>query len=95
MGDKSQDVEGPVGAVPYGEAGSEASSMAASADKAEIRGKAETVEAEAAVAEAAAKVLPVEAGPLNQGTAEIDVGRRIAETASRKAAEADRAEQPK
>lgn len=95
MGDKSKDDEGPVGVIPYGEAGSEASSMAASAGRAETRGKADVAAAEAAAAEAAAKVLPVEAGPLNQGTAEVDVGRQIAGRASRKADEADRAEQPK
>jgi hypothetical protein len=95
VGDKSKDDEGQAGVIPYGEAGSEASSMAESADKAEKRGKAEVATAEAAAAEATAKVLPLEAGSLNQGTAEVDVGRQIAEAASRKAAEADRAEQPK
>ncbi len=95
VGDKSKDDEELVGVIPYGEAGSEASSMTASADRAETRGKAEIAAAEAAASEAAAKVLPVEAGPLNQGTAEVDVGRRLAATASRKAAEAERAEQPK
>ena len=77
----------------YGEADSEAASMDKAAQKDESRGRTAVADASRAASEAAAKVPPAESGPVGQGTAEVDVKRRIAETARRKSAEAARAKE--
>jgi len=60
----------------YGEADGEAASM----------NKAAAGGASSPVPDAAAKVVPDDAGPVGHGTAEVDVKARIAESAAREAA---------
>ncbi len=78
MTKKAEQGEATPAVVPgYGEADGEAASM----DKAAHGGKAD-----AAAPDAAPQPVPDSAGPVGYGTSETDVKKRIAETASRKAA---------
>ena len=80
------------GIIPsYGEGDGEAASMSRAAEKDELRDQTGTTGLEQAASDAAAKVPPAEAGPIGEGTSETEVGRRLAETARRKAEEASRA----
>lgn len=72
----------------YGEADDEAASMDKAAHDGKTRSKAD---ANPAAPDAAAQVVPDNAGPVGYGTSETDVKKRIAETASRKAAKPDAA----
>lgn len=82
MTKKAEQGEATPAVVPgYGEADGEAASM----DKAAHEGKTGS-KADAAATEVAEQPVPDTAGPVGYGTSETDVKKRIAETASRKAA---------
>ena len=70
-----QGAETPAVVPGYGEADAEAASMNKAA-----------AGASPPVPDAAAKVVPDDAGPVGHGTAEVDVKARIAEAAARQAA---------
>lgn len=84
----------PEVASGYGEADSEAASMEKAARKDELRGQTGASKADRAASEAAAKILPAEAGPVGYGTSEVDIKRNIVEAARRKSDEVTRTKDP-